>query len=205
MGKEDLYLRYYKAQQGGSFPVFRGSKGHQQGAGLGDFLRSIFRTIAPVALKGITSFLGNTSQAHDRGASWKSAAKSSILPALGDTAKAWMNRRTQEQSQPPPQANASPRQEKRSYQPEEEQRLKNQIEQRRQMENLPAIEYKPQTGRGRKRRRIGNNGSRKEAIYKGTKSHQKPSSKHMKKLSRKKKSAAKKHRTVYITPENYNF
>ena len=83
MGKEDFYLRYYKAQQCGSFPVFRGRKGHQQGAGLGDCLRSIFQTIAPVALKGITSFLGDTSKAHDRGASWKSAAKSSILPALG--------------------------------------------------------------------------------------------------------------------------
>ena len=33
----DGYLRYYVAQHGGAIPVFRGSRTHQDGGGIGTF------------------------------------------------------------------------------------------------------------------------------------------------------------------------
>ena len=96
--QSDSYFRYYAAQHGGSLPVFRGSRHYQDGAGIGDILRGIFRffapvavrglkTIAPVAVRGLTSFAGNTMRAHEAGASLADAAKASIGPAFGDAMK----------------------------------------------------------------------------------------------------------------------
>ena len=78
----DLYVKYYEAQAGGSLPVFRGAKRYntQAGAGIGDIFRHIFRTVVPVALSGISSFLGETLRAKNTGASWKDAAKSAVTP-----------------------------------------------------------------------------------------------------------------------------
>jgi hypothetical protein len=80
MDKCAIYCRYYEAQRGGEIPVFRG--GRQSGEGLGDILRGIFRFIAPIALRGFTTFAGHTLDAHQRGATLKDAAKSALTPTL---------------------------------------------------------------------------------------------------------------------------
>ena len=80
-----LYLRYYSAQSGGSLPTFSGARRGQYGAGLGDILRGIFRTILPIAAHGASTFLNETLKAKESGSaqSWGAAAKS----ALGSTAE----------------------------------------------------------------------------------------------------------------------
>lgn len=83
----DGYLRYYVAQHGGAIPVFRGSRTHQDGGGIGDILRGIWRWLAPVALRGVSSFAANTLKAHEEGKTLGEAAKSAIGPALGAAAK----------------------------------------------------------------------------------------------------------------------
>lgn len=97
--RAEAYVRHWSAQQhgGSSFPVFRGSRhmAYQEGAGIGDILRGIFRFLAPVALRGLSSFAGNTLRAHQKGATLGEAAKSSILPALGDAAQGVMERFSQ--------------------------------------------------------------------------------------------------------------
>jgi hypothetical protein len=77
----NAYCKYYQSQLGGSanFPVFVGG---QHGDGIGSFFRSVWRFIAPIALRGISNFAANTLQKHEQGASLKDAAKSSIMPAL---------------------------------------------------------------------------------------------------------------------------
>ena len=45
----NLYLAYYRSQSGGNLPAFHGARGGQSGAGLGDILRGIWRTIFPIA------------------------------------------------------------------------------------------------------------------------------------------------------------
>ena len=81
----DIYVKYYEAQAGGSLPVFRGAKRYnaQSGAGIGDIFRSLFRTVLPVALSGISTFLGETLKARNSGSgtSWKDAAKSALGPS----------------------------------------------------------------------------------------------------------------------------
>ena len=72
---KEAYLRYYKQRESdGQLPVFRGSHHEQDGAGLGDILRTIFRVAAPVArraapvlLKGATTFATNAIRAHKDG------------------------------------------------------------------------------------------------------------------------------------------
>jgi hypothetical protein len=80
MDKTAVYYRYYRSQSGGEIPVFRG--GRQSGEGLGDILRGIFRFIAPIALRGFSTFAGHTLDAHQKGASLKDAAKSALNPTL---------------------------------------------------------------------------------------------------------------------------
>ena len=79
----DLYLQYYDAQVGGTLPVFHGAKRYnpQSGAGIGDIFKSVFRTVLPIALQGIGSFLGETMKAKNSGTTWKDAAKSAITPS----------------------------------------------------------------------------------------------------------------------------
>ena len=80
MGSPNAYYRYYESQLGGQLPVYRG--GLQSGEGIGDILRGIFRFIAPIALRGISTFAGQTIDAHQRGASLKDAAKAALNPTL---------------------------------------------------------------------------------------------------------------------------
>lgn len=88
------YCKYYQSQLGGStnFPVFVGG---QHGEGIGSFFRSVWRFIAPIALRGYSNFASNTLQKHEQGASLKDAAKSSIMPALGAMASSVANRPAQ--------------------------------------------------------------------------------------------------------------
>lgn len=81
------YLQYYRAQVGGSIdlPVFVGG---QHGAGIGDFFRSVLRFIAPIALRGLSTFASSTMRAHEGGASLKEAARGAIAPSLGAMASA---------------------------------------------------------------------------------------------------------------------
>ena len=80
-----LYLRYYSAQSGGALPTFSGARPGQYGAGLGDILRGLFRTILPIAAHGASTFLNETLRAKESGTaqSWGEAAKA----ALGSTAE----------------------------------------------------------------------------------------------------------------------
>ena len=80
----NLYLRYYRAQAGGTLPAFHGvRRGGQYGTGVGDILRNIWRTIFPIATRGASTFLNETLKARDSGASsgWAAAAKAAIAPA----------------------------------------------------------------------------------------------------------------------------
>ena len=77
----DVYLKYYQAQVGGTLPVFRGAKYYSQsGAGIGDFFRGVFRHVVPIALQGMSAFLGQTLKTRDTGANWKESLKSAITP-----------------------------------------------------------------------------------------------------------------------------
>ena len=81
----DIYIKYYEAQAGGSIPVFSGSRRYhpQSGAGLGDILQGIFRTVVPVALNGVGTFVDKITKSHVSDSILKNAAKA----ALGSTAK----------------------------------------------------------------------------------------------------------------------
>jgi len=87
MAHANPYLSYYRHQVGGSvdIPVFIGG---QHGEGLGDFFRSVLRFIAPIALRGLSTFASTTQRAHESGASLKDAARSAIGPSLGAMAGA---------------------------------------------------------------------------------------------------------------------
>jgi len=79
------YLRYYaQQQQGGQLPtVFRGSRRWQQrGDGFGDWMRRAFRFILPIAASSAQTFLKETVDAREKGASWKDAAKGALKPTL---------------------------------------------------------------------------------------------------------------------------
>ena len=75
-----IYCKYYASQAGGELPVFRGG---QHGAGLGDVFRGILRFIAPIALRGISTFANSTMQAREQGATFKDAALGALRPTLG--------------------------------------------------------------------------------------------------------------------------
>ena len=90
---KEVYLRYYKQQHGGQLPLFRGTRHDQDGAGLGDILRSIFRVAAPIArraapvlLKGATAYASNVIRARKQGVPLGDAMKQAIAPAIGDAA-----------------------------------------------------------------------------------------------------------------------
>lgn len=89
MSHTNAYCTYYRRQIGGEIPIFRGG---QHGAGLGDILRGVLRFLAPIALRGISTFAGNMVQARDKGAGWADAAKSSVGPTLGSMRDAFANR-----------------------------------------------------------------------------------------------------------------
>ncbi len=77
------YIDYYEAQRGGAMNdirVFRG--GFQRGAGLGDVLRGLFRTIAPVAMQGIGNFAKSTMEGAQKGMPLGAAAKAALMPTM---------------------------------------------------------------------------------------------------------------------------
>lgn len=77
----NLYLRYYQDQQGGQITYFRGAKRYQVGAGIGDVLKGIFRTVLPIAAHGASTFLNEMFQAKGNQApNWGAAAKAAIVP-----------------------------------------------------------------------------------------------------------------------------
>ena len=83
----DVYLRYYTAQSGGQLPAFHGARRTQYGSGLGDILGGIWRTVFPIALHGIGTFINSTLRARESGIgpsgvtpSWGSAANSALMP-----------------------------------------------------------------------------------------------------------------------------
>ncbi len=81
----NLYLHYYRAQAGGNLPAYHGlRRGPQNGAGLGDILRGIWRTVFPIAARGASTFLNETLKARDASgatnAGWATAAKAAIAP-----------------------------------------------------------------------------------------------------------------------------
>ena len=83
----NVYLNYYKAQSGGRLSGFVGNRSSSQtGAGLGDILRGIFRTIFPIAARGVSTFLYETLKAKDGGSDWGSAAKAAFAPATKEVA-----------------------------------------------------------------------------------------------------------------------
>jgi hypothetical protein len=84
------YCDYYAAQSGhagrqtgGALRVFIGAR-HQYGAGLGDILRGIFRTVAPIlgpVLKStIGTFLGETGSALSKGQTIKESLRGALKP-----------------------------------------------------------------------------------------------------------------------------
>ena len=64
--------------------MFRG--GIQSGAGLGDVLRGIFRFLAPIALRGLSTFASRTLTGQQLGMPLALAAKSAIVPTISAVA-----------------------------------------------------------------------------------------------------------------------
>ena len=101
--QSDVYLRYYTAQSGGQLPAFHEARRTQYGAGLGDILCGIWRTVFPIALYGIGTFINSTLPASETGFGTKeaspscgAAAKSALMPTalnvLSKSAEAIENR-----------------------------------------------------------------------------------------------------------------
>ena len=78
----EVYVKHYKNQAGGRLPVFRG----QEGAGLGDFLRGMFRRVAPYIMPALSSaassFITNASGGLSEGRTLKESMKGAIQPAM---------------------------------------------------------------------------------------------------------------------------
>ena len=77
-----VFCQFYRNQIGGALPVFHGSD--QYGEGLGDILRSVFRFLMPIASSAASKFIKTTSSGLDAGQSLGHAAKTSILPTIGE-------------------------------------------------------------------------------------------------------------------------
>jgi len=79
---QKIFCRYYRNQIGGGLPVFHGAD--QYGEGLGDILRGVFRFLLPIASSAASKFITSTSSGIDAGQSLTQAAKSAILPTVGE-------------------------------------------------------------------------------------------------------------------------
>jgi len=90
VSRGNAYNKFYSNQLGGNLdiPVFAGG---QHGAGLGDILRGVLRFVAPIALRGITTFAANTFRAHDQNSTLKDAAVSALRPSLSAMVEAAAN------------------------------------------------------------------------------------------------------------------
>jgi hypothetical protein len=80
------YRKYYEARSGlvgdSGFVLYRGGSREQQGDGIGDILRGALRFLLPALFKGASTFVGETLNANEKGASLGDAAKSALMPAL---------------------------------------------------------------------------------------------------------------------------
>ena len=79
----------FKADPGmvqyGGLPVYRANLGRfQSGSGFGDVLRSIFRTMFPILIRGPSPLLGDVGKRTDEGASLLDAAAAAAGPAIGN-------------------------------------------------------------------------------------------------------------------------
>jgi len=78
---EAFYVHYSGNQYGsGILPAFQGSA-YQDGAGLGDILRSFFRHVIPILAPGAASFLSSAVQGLNDGKTFKQAALGGLAPA----------------------------------------------------------------------------------------------------------------------------
>ena len=80
-GRSIVYCKYYDGQLSGQIPIFRSG---QYGGGLGDMLRGFARFITPIAMRGIATFANTALESRERGASYKDAVRSAIVPSLKD-------------------------------------------------------------------------------------------------------------------------
>ena len=74
------YVDHYTQTGRGQLPAFQGTL-YQEGAGLGDILRSFFRTVFPIVAPAASSFLGSALSGWNQGKSLKDAAVGAIRPA----------------------------------------------------------------------------------------------------------------------------
>lgn len=78
------YAQHYQTG-GGILPAFQGAA-FQDGAGIGDVLRSIFQAIFPIVASGASSFIRGTADGLSQGRSLGEAAKAAIGPTASDVA-----------------------------------------------------------------------------------------------------------------------
>ena len=77
---------FRQVQQGGGadYPVFRGARYVQSGAGIGDFFRKAAGFLLPLLFQGVGTFAGETLRAKQSGSDWKTAAKGAIAPTVSN-------------------------------------------------------------------------------------------------------------------------
>lgn len=80
----ELYLRYYKGQNGGQLSAFEGARRNQVGGSIGGILSGLFRRLWPIAARGASTFLNETLAARDSGKGWGDAAKSAVSPTFSN-------------------------------------------------------------------------------------------------------------------------
>lgn len=78
----ELYLRYYRGQNGGQLNAFKGLRRGQVGGSLGGIFAGLLRTLLPIAARGANTFLTETLAARDSGKGWGEAAKAALNPTI---------------------------------------------------------------------------------------------------------------------------
>ena len=88
-----LVRAYTQHYQGGSgiLPAFEGSL-YQDGSGIGDIFRSVFRAIFPIFSSGATTFLKGAAEGLSQGKSLGDAAKGALAPTAQDIIGNTVNR-----------------------------------------------------------------------------------------------------------------
>lgn len=82
-------LKVGMTQHGRGMPiqVFRGTSRYQYGGGVGEALRSIWRFVYPIIVRGAASFIKHGGEAFSQHGSIREALKAGIKPALGSMIK----------------------------------------------------------------------------------------------------------------------
>lgn len=96
----NVYLQYYRNQNGGGLDTFLGARRGQYGNGIGDVLKGILRTVLPIAARGASTFLSETFRNKDSGMDWKNAAKEAIGPTSQTTLDHAVSRITKRKASP---------------------------------------------------------------------------------------------------------